>query len=48
MCYCETHDLDQSKYGRGWMHKMREQEVANCKAVKLSELILNFAISGNL
>ena len=48
MCYCETHDLDQPKYSKGFLHSLREKEVANCKAVKLSELILNFAISGNL
>jgi len=45
MCYCQSHDLEKSKYGRGWLHKQREEEVANCKAVKLSELIFNFANS---
>jgi len=29
-------------------NKMREEEVANCNAVKLSELILNLANSRNL
>ncbi len=48
MCYCHTHNLDHPKYGRGWLHEMRVKEVEKCKAVKLSELILNFAISGNL
>ena len=48
MCYCQTHDLDQPKFGTGWFHKMRQEENANCKAVKLSELILNFANSRNL
>ena len=45
MCYCQSHELDKPKYGAGWLHKMREEEVANCKAVKLSELIFNFANS---
>ena len=45
MCYCQSHDLFQDKYGKGWLHIQREEEVANCKAVKLSELILNFANS---
>ena len=48
MCYCKTHDLEQDKFGRGWFHKMRAEEVANCNAVKLSELILNLANSRNL
>jgi len=48
MCYCQTHDLEQPKFSKGWLHKMRQEEVANCKAVKLSELILNFANSRNL
>ena len=48
MCYCTTHDLENPKYARGWLHQMRTEQVKKCRAVKLSELILNFANSRNL